>query len=520
MYSALPPGTLLNHDKYEIIQVIGQGGFGITYEAKHLGLGGSVAIKEFYAQEYAQREHTTGQIVAITSADSYQRALQRFIREGRILEGIDHPNIVRVRDLFEERSTAYLVMDFIRGKTLREELEQQPNHRLRSAQIGVILEALVSALDTVHRNNIYHLDIKPENILITDSRQLKLIDFGAARQGFSSRTTRAYSPAYAAPEVIAGNDISGASDLFELGMVLYEMLVGEPAPTATQRLVSIAVENHEMMQLDHLEQPWKALLEDALQLRIEQRSHSVQSWWSRAQNYWHEQQKAEQQKVTIKAPPAPTIVESYPQPKPVEPAQTNTGTAKWTAAIVSAGIVGAIAYLNFVPKPQNVTTIKTSTNPSEVAQVEPTTIPCNVDAKPRSLTQAPVLTIKDPKNGRDFKFYGKVDAQNQLQGEGTVLYSDGSRYDGNFVDGKRNGCGRYDYAASHPVLRSYVGQFRGEQFEGLGILTFKNGNQYIGELKENHCEGRGVFILSDGTKKAGIWTNDESPGNPSCSRGV
>ncbi|BAU13204.1 serine/threonine protein kinase [Leptolyngbya sp. NIES-3755] len=517
MYTALPPGTLLNYGKYEIIRVLGQGGFGITYEAKHLGLGGSVAIKEFYAQEYAQREHTTGQIVAITSADSYQRALQRFIREGRILEGIDHPNIVRVRDLFEERSTAYLVMDFIKGQTLREELEQLPNHRLRSAQIGVIIEALVSALETVHQNNIYHLDIKPENILITDHRQVKLIDFGAARQGFSSRTTRAYSPAYAAPEVIAGNDISGASDLFELGMVLYEMLVGEPAPTATQRLVSIAVENQDLIKFDPLEQPWKALLEDALHLRIEQRSHSVQSWWNRAQNYWHEQQKIDQQKPTIKAPPAPTIVESRVDRKPTEPISP---TAKWTAAIVSVGIVSAIGYLNFAPQSEHETATTPAPKASEVAQVEPTTIPCNVDAKPRSLTQPPVLIIKDAKNGRNFEFYGKVDSQKRLQGEGTVIYSSGSRYDGNFLNGERQGCGQHNFAADHPTLKSYVGQFQGDRFNGLGILSFKNGNQYIGEFRKGHCEGRGVFILSDGTRKPGIWTNDESEGNPSCSTGV
>lgn len=505
MYSALPPGTLLNHGKYEIIRVLGQGGFGITYEAKHLGLGGSVAIKEFYAQEYAQREHTTGQIVAITSANSYQRALQRFIREGRILEDIDHPNIVRVRDLFEERSTAYLVMDFIRGKTLREELDEQPNHRLKTAQIGVIIEALVSALDTVHQNSIYHLDIKPENILITDRRQLKLIDFGAARQGFSSRTTRAYSPSYAAPEVIAGNDISGASDLFELGMVLYEMLVGEAAPTATQRLVSIAVESHDLLNLRDLEQPWRSLLEDALQLRIEQRSPTVRHWWNQAQNYWNEQQQA-------KVLPESTIVESR-----VEPIKPNT-TAKWLAAMVSAGIVGTIAYLN-APRLHNETATTTPPKASEVAQVEPTTLPCTVDAKPRSLPPQPVLTLKDPKNNRDFKFYGKVDAQNRLQGEGTVIYSDSSRYDGNFVDGKRSGCGRYDYAADHPILKRYVGQFQGDRFNGLGMLSFKNGNRYIGEFKQDRCEGRGVFILSDGTRKAGTWTNDESEGNPSCSRG-
>lgn len=520
MYSALPPGTLLNHGKYEIIQVLGQGGFGITYEAMHLGLGGSVAIKEFYAQEYAQREHTTGQIVAITSADSYQRALSRFIREGRILEGIEHPNIVRVRDLFEERSTAYLVMDFIKGKTLREELEQQPNRRLRTAQIGVIIEALVSALDTVHKNEIYHLDIKPENILITDRRQVKLIDFGAARQGFSSRTTRAYSPAYAAPEVIANNDISGASDLFELGMVLYEMLVGEPAPTATQRLFSITVENHDLLSMAHLEQPWRSLLEDALQLRIEQRSTSVQHWWNQAQTYWKDQQKAEQNQPTISKPPEPMVDQPNRDRSSNQPVATNS-TTKWTAALVTVGVISAIGYLNFAPKSPNatLTTPPPSVNPV-AAPVELPIIPCDTNPKQRSLPSKPSATASGTEPGKEYKFYGKLNSQNRLQGGGTVIYADSARYDGNFENGNRDGCGRYDFPPNHPTIKSYIGQFKGDQFEGRGILTFKNGNQYIGDFKQNQCDGQGVFVLSDGTKKAGTWSKDESDGNPSCSKGV
>jgi serine/threonine protein kinase len=288
MYSALPAETLLDHGKYKILDVLGQGGFGITYKASHAALGGLVAIKEFYPQEYAQRQHATGQIVPITTAESYDRSLQRFIREGRLLENISHPNIVRVRDLFEERGTAYLVMELIQGNTLRHELETQPGHRLQPAQISAIMESLVSALSTVHRDRIYHLDIKPENILITQDRQVKLIDFGAARQGFSSKTTRSYSPAYAAPEVIAGNDIGAASDIFELAMVMYEMLIGELPPTATQRLMSAAVKGQDLLDFSTFPQPWQRLLTDGLQLKIEQRSQSVAQWWSLGQQSWQQ----------------------------------------------------------------------------------------------------------------------------------------------------------------------------------------------------------------------------------------
>jgi serine/threonine protein kinase len=282
MTYGLPLETLLENGKYKILGILGQGGFGITYKALHTVLGTLVAVKEFYPQEYAQRQSSTGQIVPITSPDAYDRALKRFIREGRILENIHHNSIVRVRDLFEERGTAYLVMELIQGRTLRDELDAQPDRRLRPARIGVIMEALVSALSLVHQQDIYHLDLKPENILLTDDRQVKLIDFGAARQGFSSKTTRAYSPSYAPPELIAGQEVGPASDLFELGMVLYEMLAGEVPANATQRLMSLTMQGEDLLLLSPFEQPWQQLLSSALPLRIEQRAQSVAAWWNQA----------------------------------------------------------------------------------------------------------------------------------------------------------------------------------------------------------------------------------------------
>ena len=238
MRDLLQPGAELHGGKYRVDYALGQGGFGITYLARHASLKKPVAIKEFYPQEQVVREATTGQIVLKSSGeDAYRRALRRFMREGETLASLDHPSVVRVNDQFEEHGTAYLVMDLIEGRTLKDELDSQPGRRLPEARVREITAQLVSALEAVHARGVYHLDIKPDNILIRPDGRAVLVDFGASKQGLGTRSTQSFTLEYAAPEIIAGDaDVGPASDLFELGMVVHEMLTGERPPSALTRL--------------------------------------------------------------------------------------------------------------------------------------------------------------------------------------------------------------------------------------------------------------------------------------------
>lgn len=281
----LPPGTLL-HDtgdhtsRYRVDYALGRGGFGITYRGAHTALQKIVAIKEYYPQEHAMRETSSTRLSALPAhGDAYEQGLERFQREGRILAGISHPNIVRVHDLFAERGTAYLVMELVAGTTLREELDTQPGRRLPAERVREITGALVAALEELHAASVFHLDIKPDNILITSDGRVVLIDFGAARQGLGSEATQAFTAEYAPPEVLAGTKIGPASDLFELGMVVNEMLTGECPPSALGRLLKD--EWKPSLPAD-LKVPWQALLTEALHLRPEDRPRYVRSWWSGA----------------------------------------------------------------------------------------------------------------------------------------------------------------------------------------------------------------------------------------------
>jgi parallel beta-helix repeat protein len=275
----LPNGSLLRAQCYQLEYPLGRGAYGITYRARHLELESVVAIKEFYPKEHAVRHGAIGQVtVTGQQQDVYQRGLQRFIQQGRLLAQVNHHNVVRVLDLFKERGTAYLSMELVEGDTLREELASYPDNRVPEERIFRIMEQLVSGLEAVHNKRMYHLDLKPENVLITKDDTGKdrvvLVDFGAARQGFSRQSTQAFTMEYAAPEVVAGDDVGPDSDIFELATMLYEMITGQRPPSALERLLK-----KDTWTGDELREPWRGMLVSALKLRRSERPTNVRAWW-------------------------------------------------------------------------------------------------------------------------------------------------------------------------------------------------------------------------------------------------
>jgi formylglycine-generating enzyme required for sulfatase activity/tRNA A-37 threonylcarbamoyl transferase component Bud32 len=275
----LPPGTALEGGKYQIDHALGQGGFGITYQARDVYLDRLVAIKEFYPRELVRRDQNSGQIsIPALEAATYNRWLQRFEREGRILAQLNHSGVVKVYSLFKERATAYLVMELLVGQTLQEELHNCAEGRLPPGQVATITAAIVSALDTVHREGIYHLDLKPENVMLTQDGRIVLIDFGSARQDLSGNhpqktSTRALTPKYAPLELISGEAVGPESDLYELGMIVYELLTGECPPPVLSRL------NQECWEPINIDKSWQEVLTNALRLKRFDRPASVMKWW-------------------------------------------------------------------------------------------------------------------------------------------------------------------------------------------------------------------------------------------------
>ncbi len=276
MRDVLSNGTILDN-KYHIDYPLGRGGFGITYQAMHVKTEQQVAIKEFYPHEYAIRDATTGNLTVLASGkNAYLRGKQRFLREAKTLAKLSHPNIVRVHDYFEQGKTAYLVMELINGPSLREKLDLEPSRSLQPEEIELIIAPIVSALATAHEASIYHLDIKPDNVLIAPNGRVVLIDFGASKHSISTKTTQAFTLDYAPLEVISAKEVGPASDLYELGVMIYEMLSGKKPPNALERI------SDNSWQPIKLNQPWEKLLTEALNLDKDKRPDNVRTWWDSA----------------------------------------------------------------------------------------------------------------------------------------------------------------------------------------------------------------------------------------------
>lgn len=239
--SELQPGTIL-HGIYRIEKILGQGGFGITYLAYETTLKRHVAIKEFYPNELCNRDHTTSYVIIGNERkkDLVEHLKGRFLREAEHIAKCDNPGIIRIHSIFAENQTAYYVMDFVEGASLKDKVEAQgplPAHEaLRYTRL------LGYALEYIHSRKINHFDIKPANILIKKSDDTPvLIDFGLSK-GYDSngdQTSTAVmgrSHGYAPLEQYDDKEItvfSPTSDIYSLAATLYFMLEGEKPSKAT-----------------------------------------------------------------------------------------------------------------------------------------------------------------------------------------------------------------------------------------------------------------------------------------------
>ena len=247
--SALPPGTLLN-DQFVVGRVLGKpGGFGITYLAFDRHLEATVALKEYLPRDLALRAGDGLTVIpqGTEEGELFRYGLGQFLTEARTLAKLDHPNIVRVRQFFEARGSAYLVMDYYRGLSLAEYLLGQPDRRLPEAKALALMQPVLDGLRSVHAEGFLHRDIKPQNIYLA---RLKgggvrpiLLDFGAARQAMADRSRSisvVISPGYAPFEQYHRRGQQGpASDIYSAAAVLYRMVTGETPPEATERMAGV-----------------------------------------------------------------------------------------------------------------------------------------------------------------------------------------------------------------------------------------------------------------------------------------
>ena len=247
---ALPAGTRIGD--YEVLKVLGQGGFGITYEGRHVTLGRMVAIKEFFIKGYSRRT-VDGSVVATGAMDESgvpeelrARLFERFLSEARkVATKFHHPNVVKGENFFAANGAAYFVMELIDGQPFDKWLKsfETSGRQPSEEEIRPILEQVLDAVDYIHGLDEIHRDLKPHNIMIRSNGTPVLIDFGSARTGIGRgnhtsivMATDGYSP----PEQLADDGLSQLgryTDIYSLGAIFYRVVSGQ-APTDSLKRTS------------------------------------------------------------------------------------------------------------------------------------------------------------------------------------------------------------------------------------------------------------------------------------------
>ena len=244
-YTGLPhqlkPGTVLN-GKYAIGGVIGEGGFGITYMGRDLTLDMPVAVKEYYPAGNVNRNTGSSNEILLTYSKTqteFNEGKHKFLAEARILARLtDAPGIVNVRDFFNENNTAYIVMEYLKGITLEKYL--QSVGKIPVEKILTLMYPVMDALEQVHQKGLIHRDISPSNIILTGKWDIKLLDFGAAREvspGGDKSLSVLLKHGYAPEEQYRGRGVQGAwTDVYALSATIYKCITGVVPEDSLQRM--------------------------------------------------------------------------------------------------------------------------------------------------------------------------------------------------------------------------------------------------------------------------------------------
>ena len=372
---ALPAGYQLG--KYQLKEVLGAGGFGITYLADDSSLGRRVAIKELLPNDIATRLDGST-VVAKTKGEEENLAWarDRFVQEGRALAACEHPNVIHVYEMIEANGTAYMVTKFEAGRSLSAWLKEV-NGTPTESELRAILMPLLAGLEKVHATGFLHRDLKPENIYLTDHGRPILLDFGSARQAIKDRTTSLTSivtAGYAPFEQYHEDGKQGAwTDLYALAAVLYRAIHGKKPPEATRRLKDDPCLRLAKEYEGKYSAPFLKAIDKALAVEQDRRPQSVAEW-----------------RTMFGDAPKPKEIVPPPWWEPwLEKARPVLAWAKAQPAL-AAGAAAGVVVLGFVA-------VKLVTPNPVVIVVTPTPAPVPAPQTPTPQTPPPVVVVTTPK---------------------------------------------------------------------------------------------------------------------------
>ena len=242
----LPVHTKLQ-ERYEILKVNGEGNFGITYIGWDCLLESKVAIKEFFPVSRVRRDVSKGETeVYVFQEKEYEQILEKYLEEARKLSKLNQiDGIVSIRDFFYANHTAYIVMDYIEGTSIRDYIQE--NGTVSEHEVKQMLKPIFSSLSKIHEQGIIHRDISADNIMITDDNHVILVDFGSARQinlDEDKSMTVMIKRGYSAPELYRSHGEQGPyTDVYAVCATIYYMLTGKSPDEAIDRILEDETES-------------------------------------------------------------------------------------------------------------------------------------------------------------------------------------------------------------------------------------------------------------------------------------
>ncbi len=304
--------------RYELIEEIGRGAMGVVYRANDPVIGRPVAVK-------------TMRLANAGSGMSHEDLLSRFQTEARAAGRLTHPNIVVVYDAGEEDGLLYITMELIEGPSLQALIEGRQTFPL--PRVVRLIEQACSALDFAHQHNIVHRDIKPANLMLTPDDTLKITDFGTAKilQYGATQTAQIIgTPSYMSPEQIKGRPVDGRSDIFSLGVVLYELLTGQkPFPGDSVTTVIYKIVNEDPVppqQLDSSIHPGlAAIVARALAKPVEERFQTCHEFMEALQNYAQYRNASTEATMILPGPLLPRAAAQAARTQPPRAANVSRG---------------------------------------------------------------------------------------------------------------------------------------------------------------------------------------------------
>jgi hypothetical protein len=356
--------------EFEITRMLGEGGFGIVYLANDHSLQRMVALKEYMPSSLAMRLTSSQvQVKSERHRETFDAGLKSFINEARLLAQFDHPALVKVHRFWEGQGTAYMVMPFYEGTTLKQTLQSQ-FHRQKLAPdetwLRELLSPLCEALSVIHAEHCYHRDIAPDNVMLLGGMQTRplLLDFGAARRVIGDMTqalTAILKPGYAPVEQYAevpGMKQGPWTDIYALAAVIYAAITGRTPPPSVGRLLNDDYRPLTELAEGRYSHDFLAAVDRALIVRPEQRTQDVATLRaelglgeSRIDIYTTRPLPLDIDRVAANAAPSPSALVSAPTPRPATRAAAPAPRAAaprslrplWLGAGVGAVLLGAVA---------------------------------------------------------------------------------------------------------------------------------------------------------------------------------